>query len=69
MCQGKQVITPDDLRTGVEWLREACGPAILEVKVSPGSRKELGRPTRTPIQNKVDFMQFLSLSGYDQDQS
>ena len=35
------------------------GPIFLEVKVMKGNRKELGRPTTTPIQNKESFMRFL----------
>ena len=36
------------------------GPTLLEVKVRKGNRKDLGRPTTTPIQNKEALMQFLS---------
>lgn len=35
------------------------GPVILEVKVKKGNRKDLGRPTTTPIQNKEALMCFL----------
>lgn len=35
------------------------GPIFLEVKVKKGNRKDLGRPTTTPIQNKDALMQFL----------
>lgn len=35
-------------------------PALLEVKVKKGNRKDLGRPTTTPIQNKEALMTFLS---------
>ena len=35
------------------------GPILLEVKVKKGNRKDLGRPTTTPIQNKDALMQFL----------
>ena len=35
------------------------GPSFLEVKVKKGNRKDLGRPTTTPIQNKEAFMLFL----------
>jgi len=34
-------------------------PALLEIKVKKGNRKDLGRPTSTPIQNKEALMQFL----------
>ncbi|MEE9455425.1 MAG: phosphonopyruvate decarboxylase [Paracoccaceae bacterium] len=36
------------------------GPSFLEIKVCTGSRKDLGRPTRTPKENKRDFMSFVS---------
>ena len=35
------------------------GPTLIEVKVKKGNRKNLGRPTTTPIQNKEALMQFL----------
>ena len=34
-------------------------PALLEIKVKKGNRKDLGRPTTTPIQNKEALMTFL----------
>ena len=33
--------------------------SFLEIKVGSGFRKDLGRPTRTPLENKKDFMKFL----------
>lgn len=41
-------------------IRDIEGPVFLEVKVKKGARKNLGRPTTTPIQNKESFMKFLS---------
>lgn len=35
------------------------GPTLIEVKVKKGNRKDLGRPTTTPIQNKEALMDFL----------
>ena len=35
------------------------GPTLIEVKVKKGNRKDLGRPTTTPIQNKEALMTFL----------
>lgn len=35
------------------------GPVLIEVKVKKGNRKDLGRPTTTPIQNKEALMAFL----------
>ena len=36
------------------------GPVLVEIKVKKGNRKDLGRPTTTPIQNKDALMAFLS---------
>ena len=35
------------------------GPNFLEVKVYPGSREDLGRPTVKPVENKKAFMKFV----------
>ena len=35
------------------------GPVLLEVKVKKGNRKDLGRPTTTPIENKEALMNYL----------
>ena len=37
----------------------ASGLQLIEVRVKKGNRKDLGRPTTTPIQNKEAFMDFL----------
>ena len=34
-------------------------PIFLEIRVRKGNRKDLGRPTTTPIQNKETLMEFL----------
>lgn len=36
------------------------GPVFIEIKVGKGARKDIGRPTITPIENKEAFMMFLS---------
>mgnify|MGYP001126528154 CR=1 FL=1 len=38
--------------------KDSC-PAFIEVKVRPGSRDDLGRPTIKPVDNKKDFMSNL----------
>lgn len=39
--------------------QSAEGPILLEIRVKKGNRKDLGRPTTTPIQNKEALMDFL----------
>lgn len=36
------------------------GPILIEIRVKKGNRKDLGRPTTTPIQNKEALMAFLN---------
>lgn len=51
--------TAEGLADALQSLSEADGPVLLEVKVKKGNRKDLGRPTTTPIQNKEALMSFL----------
>ena len=54
------VSTKEDL---IDVLKEATqngGLSLIEVKVKKGNRKDLGRPTTTPIQNKEALMSFLA---------
>ena len=41
-------------------VKNLVGPILVEIKVKKGNRKDLGRPTTTPIQNKEALMSFLS---------
>ena len=38
--------------------KQEC-PVLLEIKVKKGNRKDLGRPTTTPQENKNALMEFL----------
>lgn len=49
----------DTLPAQVAALREHGGPALLELKVKPGNRADIGRPTRTPAESKAAFMAAL----------
>ena len=53
------VETTEYLKELLEKLKAQEGPIFLEVKVKKGNRKDLGRPTTTPIQNKEALMSFL----------
>ena len=48
-----------ELSTLNSQLSTVSGPVLLEIKVKKGNRKDLGRPTTTPIQNKEALMDFL----------
>ena len=53
------VETKDYLAELLNKVNSIEGPVLLEVKVKKGNRKDLGRPTTTPIQNKEALMDFL----------
>ena len=43
-----------------EWFAKYDGPYFIEIRVKKGNRKDLGRPTTTPLENKEAFMKFLA---------
>ena len=49
----------EDLAVALNGIAE--GPILVEVKVKKGNRKNLGRPTTTPIQNKEALMDYLKI--------
>lgn len=53
-----RVSTPEELESALTSRRHP-GPAMVVVAVEKGSRKDLGRPTTTPIENKLRFMEWL----------
>ena len=48
-----------DLEANISDFISCSGPSFLEVKIRPGSREDLGRPTIKPVDNKEKFMKFL----------
>ncbi len=51
--------TTAELKTNINNFMQGDGPSFLEVKIRPGSRADLGRPTIKPVHNKDNFMSFL----------
>ena len=51
--------TKEGLLALLEKVKGGEGPVLLQVCVKKGNRKDLGRPTTTPIQNKESLMSFL----------
>lgn len=63
-CGYKNVLrakTEGEIKKGIEKLKSSEGPCFLEIRVKKGARKDLGRPTTTPLENKKAFMQFLEV--------
>ena len=53
------VETKDVLKEKMKNFMNCTGPSFIEIKIRPGSRKDLGRPTIKPDKNKINFMRFL----------
>ncbi len=51
--------TRNDTAEKLEILRKSEGPSLLEILINKGARKDLGRPTTTPKENKEAFMENL----------
>lgn len=54
-----RVETMDGLHEAMASVAQQQGPILLEVRVHKGNRKDLGRPTTTPVQNKESLMEYL----------
>lgn len=54
-----QCATGEELAAALDSLRSEPGPCLVEVLVKKGNRKDLGRPTTTPLQNKEAFISFV----------
>ena len=60
-CGYKSVVSVSDMDSLKNALQaKGESPRLIEVKVKKGARKDLGRPTTTPIQNKEALMKFLA---------
>jgi len=61
-CQykwAKSVASPAEISAAVKEMRNVDGPAFLEIRINKGARGNLGRPKKTPLENKLEFMRFL----------
>jgi len=50
----------EELAQAIEQARQTNGPAFIEVQVKAGHRADIGRPTKTPKENKTALMEFLA---------
>jgi phosphonopyruvate decarboxylase len=51
----------DAVAGALQRLRATDGPALLEIRVASRAHTDAGRPTTTPMQNKMEFMAGLGL--------
>ena len=54
------VSTAEELNAALAEINNQSGPVLLQIRVKKGNRKDLGRPTTTPLQNKEALMAFLN---------
>ena len=54
-----KIETQEEISGILDEFFQCKGPALLEIMTRTGSRKDLGRPTIAPVNNKTDFMNFL----------
>jgi phosphonopyruvate decarboxylase len=65
-CGYRTVVRAEDeasLRAGLNEVRGADGPALMEIRVRKGSRKDLGRPAGAPVDNRCRFMEYVRNHG------
>lgn len=55
----KIATTQKEVVNFIKTIKSQKCPSMLVIKIKKGSRKNLGRPTKTPQENKVAFMKFL----------
>lgn len=62
-CGYQKAFRVDDissLKQTFDTFMNSKGPVLLEIMTQTGARSDLGRPTVAPVDNKKDFMNFLS---------
>lgn len=52
---------PVSIKAGWQAIQNQAGPVLFEIKITTGSRDDLGRPTSTPEENKLAFMKAAGL--------
>jgi len=55
----KKISTMNELESNLNEIKDIQGPLLIVIKVKKGSRKDLGRSTKTPLENKKEFMEFI----------
>lgn len=53
------VESKEELAQALDDILVTDGPVFMQVRVKKGNRKDLGRPTTTPVQNKEELMKYL----------
>lgn len=54
-----QAQTAEEIKHCLGVMKNKAGPILLEIRCNKGARKDLGRPTQSPDENKQQFVAFL----------
>jgi len=54
-----RVSNKDEIQDSLKKAKEVNGPTLIEVFVRSGHRADIGRPTKTPLENKKALMNFI----------
>ena len=54
-----RVSAPERLAAVINETKNMAGPVFVEIRTSPENRKDIGRPTASPNENKTELMAFL----------
>ena len=57
----KTAVSMDEIVKALEFVESNPGPHFIDIHVRPGNRKDIGRPTTTPVENKLAFMKNMGL--------
>tara|TARA_Y200000002_G_scaffold352215_1_gene330773 strand:- start:448 stop:1572 length:1125 start_codon:yes stop_codon:yes gene_type:complete len=49
----------DEIKKAVEKAKKIKGPCFIEIQTTPGNKKNIGRPTSSPKENKENLIKFL----------
>ena len=49
----------DEIRNAIKISQRTKGPSFIEIQTLPGNKKNIGRPTSTPMENKENLIKFL----------
>jgi len=56
----KSILVVDEIRNIFAEIVGVDGPIFIEIKTNKGSRKNLGRPTTSPLENKLELMKIIN---------
>ncbi len=49
----------DEIKKAIEKSKKTKGPCFIEIQTTPGNKKNIGRPTSSPKENKENLIKFL----------